>query len=286
MQAGIEKKLLQGAVMLGGKFRILIALGTLTIALSACAGPEDIQRTYALRWGPDPAMPSDSVGSVAYDQAMVLKYIMDYAPNLPPGPPQTLAEKKIYWAAVAHWGFNVGRQDCEIYMNVLFKINRERLRNGGVITAFRNATTAVVGVAGSSPSTTMSILSASFGLLSAVNDAYFATYLFSAVPAIVAKKVSEQQATYQASFTKDDGRPFDIQSPADAYHAIRGYYQICLPETIEGTFLQQVASGKADSKPPETKNDPVTKRVKTVGVLKSTKAPISNREPTRINTVR
>jgi hypothetical protein len=146
---------------------------------------------------------------------------------------------------VALWGFNVGRQDCEIYMNVLFKLNREKLRNGSVITAFRNATTAVVGVAGSSPSTTLSILSASFRLLSALNDAYFTTYLFSEVPGLVAKKVAEQQETYLASL-----KPGDIQTPADAYHAIRGYYAICLPETIEGTLLQQVAGGTTKSDPP------------------------------------
>jgi hypothetical protein len=196
---------------------------------------------YAWRWGPDPALPAAEVDRVIADQVMVIRYIEETA-TIPPGPAAA------HYHEVALWGFNVGRQDCEIYMNVLFKLNREKLRNGSVITAFRNATTAVVGVAGSSPSTTLSILSASFGLLSALNDAYFTTYLFSEVPGIVAKKVAEQQETYLASF-----RPGDIITPADAYHAIRGYYQICLPETIEGTFLQQVAGGtpKSDA-PPKT----------------------------------
>src|SRR5215470_10502698 len=142
-----EKYNTTGAIMLRGRFRTLAALGALAIGLSACASPIDIQRMYTYRWGADPAMPADHVDAVIHDQALVIRYIEDNAPILPPiGSP-------LHYYEVALWGFNVGRQDCEIYMNVLFKISRQKLQNANVITAFSTAATAVVGVAGSSPST-------------------------------------------------------------------------------------------------------------------------------------
>jgi hypothetical protein len=238
-----EKYNRTGAIMLRGKFRTLGALSALAIGLSACASPVDIQRMYSYRWGADPAMPADHIDAVIHDQALVIRYIEDNAPILPPiGSP-------LHYYEVALWGFNVGRQDCEIYMNVLFKINRQKLQNANVITAFSTAATTVVGVAGSSPSTTMSILAASFGLLSALNNAYFDTYLFSQVPGLVAKKVLDAQETYRSSF-----KPADIITPADAYHVIRNYYQMCLPETIEGTLLESVAGLTPRSDAPLTNN--------------------------------
>jgi hypothetical protein len=236
--------------MSGGKFRTFSALGALAVALSACAGLGDIERVYGFRWGPDPAMPPTEFHNVIADQVKVISYIETYVPPSEPN----------HYYQVALSGFNIGRQDCEIYMNVLYKINREKVRNAGIITAVSTAVTAVVGVAGSLPSTTLSILGASFGLLSALNEAYFTTYLFSDVPGIVAKKVAEQQETYQASLT-----PVQVQTAADAYQVIRAYYQICLPETIEGTFLQQVAGGEAETKPPENKTGPTPARINTLG---------------------
>jgi hypothetical protein len=280
MHAGIEKNW-TGAVMFGGKFRTLAALGALAIGLSACASPGDLQRMYTYRGGPDPAMPASHVDSVVLDQALVLRYIEDNAPDLRPG------QGADHWHDVAMWGFNVGRQDCEIYMNVLFKLNREKQRNGSVITAFSTAATAVVGVAGSSPSTTLSILSASFGLLSALNDAYFTTYLFSQVPGLVAKKVSELQETYVDSFRPNAEKPIlDIQSAADAYYAIRGYYQICLPETIEGTFLQQVAGGTPASVKPQPKADGAVGAPSAAAAAKFGVRPVARGpSPARINTM-
>jgi hypothetical protein len=213
--------------MFRGKIRTLGALGALAIGLGACASVDP-----AGRWGPDPTMPADHIDGVLDNQVKVINYIQAFAP----------VRRKF---DIAQWGFNIGRQDCEVYMNVLFKLNREKGRNAGVINALSTAATGIATAANSSRAT-LSYLAAVFGLTSALNEAIFTTYLFSEAPGLVAIKVREMQTSYANKLTEDD-----IPTEASAYAAIQTYYQMCLPESIEGALLQAVANTDAETKPPE-----------------------------------
>ena len=84
-----------------------------------------------------------SIGKPNYGNRL---YCTECALELAGGTPQ-------YYYEMAQWGFNVGRQDCETYMTVLFKLNRERGRNGSVITALGTAASAVVTASSRSAST-------------------------------------------------------------------------------------------------------------------------------------
>jgi hypothetical protein len=173
------------------------------------------------------------------NQVLVLNYITTHAAVSRP-------------IDVAQWGFNVGRQDCETYMNVLFRLNREKGRNASINTALTAAASGIV-TATSGSKTTLSVLAAAFGLTGALNDAFYTTYLFSEAPGLVAAKVRDLQTSYANKLTSAD-----IPTSASAYAAIQKYYQICLPESIEGALLQAVADTQAQTTTPPAgqKNSP------------------------------
>src|SRR5262249_54995707 len=124
------------------------------------------------------------------------------------------------------------------------RLNREKGRNDTIIAQLAATSAAIVSATASSPAVTLSVLAASFGLVAAVNDAYFNSYLFSSSPGLVSKKVHDLQVTY---VTKQPAPA----TPAEAYAALQGYYQICLPDAIEGVFTQTIAdAGPVSTKPP------------------------------------
>ena len=210
--------------MFSGKIRTAATLSVLALGLSACANE-------AWRWGPDPTMPADHLDAVLDNQVIVLNYITSHAAVSRP-------------FDVAQWGFNVGRQDCETYMNVLFRLNREKGRNATINTALSTAASGIV-TATSGSKTTLSVLAAAFGLTGALNDAFYTTYLFSEAPGLVAAKVRDMQTSYANKLTSND-----IPTAASAYAAIQKYYQMCLPESIEGALLQAVADSNPTTTPP------------------------------------
>jgi hypothetical protein len=231
-----------GAVMVGGKLCTAAAVLSLALGMGGC----DTATNLAYRWGPDPAMPASHIDPVLDNQITVLGYIECRAGlgmTVPTTDPACLTQPALttvpqaHFAEVARWGYNVGRQDCEVYMNVLFKLNREKGRNHSIIAQLAASSAAIVSATASSPATTLSVLAAVFGLVTVVNDAYFETYLFSSAPGLVSKKVHDLQVAYAA----DQAAP---QTPAQAYAAIQGYYQICLPDAIEGVFTQTIADGQ------------------------------------------
>jgi hypothetical protein len=204
--------------------------------------------------GSDPAMPASHIDPVLDNQITVLGYIECRAGlgmTVPTTDPACLTQPALttipaaHFAEVAQWGYNIGRQDCEVYMNVLFKLNREKGRNHSIIAQMAASGAAIVSATASSPATTLSILAAVFGLVTVVNDAYFETYLFSSVPGLVSKKVHDLQVSYVTTQTNQS----PSKTPAQAYAAIQGYYQICLPDAIEGVFTQTVADSGADTRP-------------------------------------
>jgi hypothetical protein len=236
--------------MFRGKLRTAAAVLSLALGMGGC----DTATSLAYRWGPDPAMPASHIDPVLDNQITVLGYIECRAglgmtvPTTDPAcatQPVLTTIPSAHFAEVAQWGYNIGRQDCEVYMNVLFKLNREKGRNHSIIAQMAASGAAIVSATASSPATTLSILAAVFGLVTVVNDAYFETYLFSSVPGLVSKKVHDLQVSYVTTQTTQS----PPKTPAQAYAAIQGYYQICLPDAIEGVFTQTVADSGADTRP-------------------------------------
>jgi len=191
----------------------------------------------------------------------VLRYIAEDA--ILPFPPTQESE----WYRIAEWGFNIGRQDCEVYLDNLFRMNREKQRNDSIFTALNTAAAAII-TGTTHAQKPLSLVAAAFGLTTAINDALFQSYLFTEAPGLIAIKVKELQDAYRDSVEKNeypDGKSKQerrslIRSPEAAFNAIQNYYRLCLPQTIEGTLLQAVSYTTAKATDPgkdpkETKSD-------------------------------
>jgi hypothetical protein len=274
-------------------YRIIVAC-LLVGALSGCTSSDELQKRFQYRWGPDPAMPASDVQTAIGDELQVLSYITNNAPLDATSPDDV-------WFEVAEWGFNVGRRDCQIYMDYMFRLNREKARDDGMIAGLSAASAAIVGVTTKSPAKALSVLAASFGLATALNDAIFQSYLFSEAPGLISIKVGQLQDTYQqqvekvqaevapgthklvttttmssklASKSAPAGSPSGasqdttttvvkpITTPAQAFSAIQTYYNICLPQSIEGVLLQAVADTKATPSSPSNSSSPTLKSAK------------------------
>ncbi len=214
--------------------RVQTAVGIVltTVALGGCDA-------LSGRWGPNPAITAPEFTNVAANQALVLNYLAGVAgyatsegrvPGLLPD----------QWADIAQWGFNVGRQDCEIYMDTLFRINRQKGRNDSILAGLQTAAAGIVSATTTSQKP-LSILAAVFGLSVIVNDSVFQTYLFSEFPGLVSKKVADLQDEFRNSVVN---KKVVVNTPSSAFYAVQTYYSMCLPHSIEGVLLQTVADAK------------------------------------------
>jgi hypothetical protein len=225
-------------------------------ALATGCTSSDIKASMTGRWGPDPALPATEVSSVSSNQTQVLKFIIQDAREAAEsiGKPADGKPTGLSWFDVTEWGFNIGRQDCEVYLNSLFRMNREKQRNDSVLTALSTATAGIL-TAATNGQKALSIAAAAFGMTTALNDALFQSFLYTESPGLVANKVKEAQDAYKATIEKnqfDTNSHNNINSAADAYNAIRGFYHICLPQSIEGMLLQAVANTEAKTSDPGT----------------------------------
>jgi hypothetical protein len=200
--------------------------------LGGCVTSDELSARINGRWGPNPAIQPVAVDTVASSQLMVLGYLARNAGMLAPhGSIRGDAD----WYEIAQWGFNVGRQDCEIYLDNLFRMSREKGRNDNILAAVSTAAALIV-TGTTSAQKPLSILAAAFGLSIALNDAIFSSYLFNQAPGLVSKKVGDLQEEFRNKL-----HPADIRTPSAAYYAIQTYYHICLPHAIEGVLLQKIA---------------------------------------------
>jgi hypothetical protein len=226
----------------GPSRHVCCLLATLAGAMTGCTDA-DFKRTITGRWGPDPALSPTEFNNVIRSQTQVLLYIEQGAGLIDKdGKVVSPVPTAQYWYTVAQWGFNVGRQDCEIYLNTLYRLNREKQRNDSALAALAAGTAAILTPAHASAKS-LSIVAAAFGLTTAINDAVFASYLFTEAPGLISNKVKDLQDAYQKSLT-----PTSIASGDQAYSAIQHYYSICLPESIEGVLLEAVANSTATVK--------------------------------------
>jgi hypothetical protein len=219
----------------------------IVLAAGALCGCEDLQKQFSGRWGPNPAIQATEFTNVTQNQWTVLNYLERAAGLAGPDGTVTRQLGPADWIEVAEWGFNVGRQDCEIYMDTLFRLNREKGRNDNILVGLSTAAAAIV-TGTTAAQKPLSILAAIFGLSVVVNDAVFQTYLYTAAPGLVSKKIADLQDEFRNSVVS--GKVV-INSPASAFYAVQTYYSICLPHSIEGVMLQTVADAK-----PSTPNSP------------------------------
>jgi hypothetical protein len=220
------------------RLRSVVGIVLIGGAAAGCANSDEIKARFNGRWGPDPAIQAASFATEAQNQSLVLNYLGRSAGLIAsdgtPFRPLLPAD----YAEIAQWGFNIGRQDCEIYMDNLFRLSREKGRNDNILAAASTAAAAIV-TGTTTSQKPLSILAAVFGLSIALNDAIFQSYLFTQAPGLVAKKVSDLQEVFRNSVVSGQVK---ITSAASAYYAVQSYYHICLPHSIEGVMLQSIAN--------------------------------------------
>jgi len=215
------------------------ALGMALVGCVAggCANSDELKARFNGRWGPEPAIQAADVATVAQNQLLVLGYLEKSAGYMAADRTLTRQLVPADYAEIAQWGFNIGRQDCEIYMDNLFRLSREKGRNDNILAAVSTAAAGII-TGTTTSQKPLSILAAVFGLSIALNDAIFQSYLFSQAPGLVAKKVSDLQEVFRNSIVTGQVK---VNSPASVYYAVQSYYHICLPHSIEGVMLQSIA---------------------------------------------
>lgn len=209
--------------------------------LLGCAQNDDFQRRFTGRWGPKPNIVAADAQATLNNQLAVLSYIATNA-NITIAAPTD-------WYYVAEWGFNIGRADCTIYLDNLFVIARERAKWNGLFLDLSGAATAIV-TATAPHSVALSLIAPAFGLAGNVSNRIFDSYLFSdTAPGIIQSKVKDLQDKFQETIKTNRAQ---IDTSAAAYAAIQNYYNICLPQAIEGVLLEHIATGTATASDPGT----------------------------------
>lgn len=216
------------------RVRSLAGAAVVSSMLAGCVTSDELSARINGRWGPNPALQAVAVDTVASNQYLVLAYLARNTGLVTPDG-VLLRGAPADWYEVAQWGFNVGRQDCEIYLDNLFRMNREKGRNDNILAAVSTAAALVI-TGTTTAQKPLSILAAAFGLSIAVNDAIFQSYMFNQAPGLVSKKVGDLQEAFRNSITRDQ-----VTTASSAYYAIQSYYHICLPHAIEGVLLQKIA---------------------------------------------
>jgi hypothetical protein len=145
-------------------------------------------------------------------------------------------------------------------MHDLFVLNREHDRNDSILKATNAAALAVIGGAVSAANAKIPLLTfaQSFGLIEGVNDAVAKSYLFEQIPGIIDDKVKQARLIYREVLEKS--AKGSIVDEASSFRAIKQYLTLCLPQTIEGNFLQtyiaanpEVVPASGSTSPPPAK---------------------------------
>ena len=229
---------------IGGVTRVVIIM-LFAGALANCASKEELKKRFAGRWGPDPAIQESEAKDFSERQSLVLQYIAAQYSIGTPGENGARFLDTTDWIRVTKAGFNVGREDCETYIDNLFRMARERQRNDSIINAANLASNAILQA--TKVTKAVSIVGASLGMLTGVNDAIYDSYLFSQAPGLIGEKVKDVQSAYRISIEQNPGA---IMTAEDAYNAIQSYYSYCLPHSIEGMLLQKIAESSPKTETP------------------------------------
>jgi hypothetical protein len=228
-----------------GKFRSLVGVFLVGGVAAGCASNSELKARFNGRWGPDPTIQAAEFGTAAQNQTLVLTYLARSAGLVAADGTFVRQLTAADYTEIAQWGFNIGRQDCEIYMDNLFRISREKGRNDNILAALSTAAAGII-TGTTTAQKPLSILAAVFGLSIALNDAVFQSYLFSEAPGLVSKKIADLQDVFRNSVVSGQ---IQVTTASSAYYAIQSYYRICLPHAIEGVMLQTIADAKPATPP-------------------------------------
>jgi hypothetical protein len=168
----------------------------------------------------------DTTAQDAFVNDLIRKAGLDYTPR--PG--------DYSWGFVAEAGiYEIGRQ-CDQYLDVLFRFNRNQraIRQG--LTATGAATASILGVAGV-VAMPIAITAVAFGLAASLYDAGVNSVLFTIEPSALRNVVLKGRQAYirQLDLSKVNSRPRLLI-------AMQGYLTQCAPATIEAN-VNNAASG-------------------------------------------
>jgi hypothetical protein len=168
----------------------------------------------------------DTAAQDAFVNDLIRKAGLDYTPR--PG--------DYSWGFVAEAGiYEIGRQ-CDQYLDVLFRFNRNQraIRQG--LTATGAATASILGVAGV-VAMPIAITAVAFGLAASLYDAGVNSVLFTIEPSALRNVVLKGRQAYirKLDLSKVNSRPRLLI-------ALQGYLTQCAPATIEAN-VNNAASG-------------------------------------------
>lgn len=149
------------------------------------------------------------------------------------------------WYDVSLAGFNYVDDECRLYFNDLFFLNRENNEIKTGLAAAGATAAAVMGVTGATTKS-ISIVAQAFGLGAVATDLVAGTFLYQVPPATALGFVKELQLAYRSGIA--DRRSM-INSPSASYHAIQDYLSLCLPPTIEAKIAENISSARVAPDP-------------------------------------
>ena len=194
---------------------------------------DDYRRRFTDLYGPDPVLQyADVSATVARHQQIMAAFRMTDARS---------------WYDAAEAGMNYVDEKCDNYMRDLFIMNREHGRIDGILKVLDKTSNAALGVTAASK-TSLAILAQTFGLAEGVNDSILKSYLFEQVPGVVADKVKAARIAYRDQI--EGGGPDHSYMPDEAFKVVRNYLELCMPQTIEGKFLDTYVKSAPVVTPP------------------------------------
>ncbi|MCP4937130.1 MAG: hypothetical protein GY927_23715 [bacterium] len=211
--------------------RKTLILGGFALLLSGCIGDASLNN------GLSPVLQSESVERGSMRKKKILLALREDA--------EFGLNREVNWYDVTVAGFNFVDDQCTSYFNQLYKLRRSTNAAKSGINAFDKTTNAILAATGNNV-LTISIVAQAFGLASDLVDAYSDTFLYNLPPSETSRFVRELQRAYRNGIAAQQSV---ITSPAETYHQLQEYLNICLPQTIEARLIERIATTSAATVP-------------------------------------
>jgi hypothetical protein len=230
-------------------------VGCFALLLSACSLIRDqADPTLVSIRGVPPTLEQLNVDATVYSQNQLVNDLM-VAAGLPPG--TLLKPYDDYWSLIMRAGvYEIGRQ-CDQYLDVLFRFNREQRAGRQDLAAAAAATGAIMGLSGVSAKA-IAITAAAFGLATSLFDASVNSVLFTIEPSALRNVALQGRKKYLEDLRD---RKVQINTRPDMLIALQGYLTQCSPAAIEAN-INNAANGS-----PFAVTSPEEKQAKDAAVL-------------------
>jgi hypothetical protein len=202
--------------------------------LSACSLIRDqVDPTTVSIRGVPPTLEQLNISTTAYAQNLMVDELIQTA-GLPPA--TQLMPYDDNWSLVMKAGiYEIGRQ-CDQYLDVLFRFNREQRAGRQDLAAAAAATGAIMGLSGASAKA-LAITAAAFGLATSLFDASVNSVLFTIDPSALRNVALQGRRNYLEQL-----KNLKINTRPDMLIALQGYLTQCSPAAIEAN-INNAASG-------------------------------------------